>query len=131
MEKLRKFETEEQYLNEKESLEYPSVSLTADNEKVWVKENLGSFEILIDNSYYTFYFKKGMAWNDFINSKYNVPTCSNDEYDATFYYFENSKEIQMCRKYEGNEYVKLNHKKCLIDDLLIDGGEYEYEEYPV
>ena len=38
MEKLRKFETEEQYLNEKESLEYPCVSLTDDNGKVWVKE---------------------------------------------------------------------------------------------
>ena len=43
MEKLRKFETEEQYLNEKETLEYPCVSLTADNEKVWIKEKQISY----------------------------------------------------------------------------------------
>ena len=36
MKYLQWFETEEQYLNEKESLEYPQVSLTQDNGKVWV-----------------------------------------------------------------------------------------------
>ena len=36
MEKLKKFETEELYNNSK--LEYPTVSLTDDNGKVWVKE---------------------------------------------------------------------------------------------
>lgn len=38
MEKLIKFETEEQYLNKKESLEYPQVSLTNNNGKIWVEE---------------------------------------------------------------------------------------------
>ena len=38
MEKLRKFKTEEEFLNIKNSLEYPQVSLTDDNGKVWVKE---------------------------------------------------------------------------------------------
>ncbi len=38
MEKLRKFETEEEFLNEKNSFNYPTVSLTDDNGKVWVME---------------------------------------------------------------------------------------------
>lgn len=126
MEKLRKFETEEQYLNEKETLEYPCVSLTADNEKVWIKENLGSFEILIDNSYYTFYFKKGMTWNDFINSEYNISTICNNV--KTFHYNENENRIQICRY--NNGYVRLNNEKCLIDDLLVD-TEYENYRYPI
>ena len=71
MEKLRKFETEEQYLNEKESLEYPSVSLTQDNGKVWVKNNLiGEFEIY-DFDDPPFEFLIGMTWEEFINSNYN------------------------------------------------------------
>ncbi len=39
MEKLRKFNTEEEFLNVKNSLDYPQVSLTQDNGKVWVKED--------------------------------------------------------------------------------------------
>ena len=38
MEKIRKFETEQEYLDIKNSFEYPQVSLTDDNGKVWVKE---------------------------------------------------------------------------------------------
>ena len=38
MEKLRKFNLEDDYLEIKESLEYPTLSLTDDNGKVWVKE---------------------------------------------------------------------------------------------
>lgn len=125
MKKLRKFEIEEQYLNEKESLKYPQVLLTEDNEKLWIKENLGSFEILIDNSYYTFYFKKGMTWNDFINSEYNIPTICNNV--NTFYYIENEKRIKICSHTNG--YVRLNNK-CLIDDLLID-AEYEDYQFPI
>ena len=38
MEKLKKFNLEDDYLEIKESLEYPCVSLTDDNGKLWVKE---------------------------------------------------------------------------------------------
>lgn len=38
MEFLRQFETESEYINEKESFEYPQVSFTNDNGKVWVKD---------------------------------------------------------------------------------------------
>ena len=45
MEKLRKFKTEEEFLNIKNSLKYPQVSLTDDNGKVWVKEKPISYII--------------------------------------------------------------------------------------
>ena len=38
MKDLKFFETENEYINEKESFEYPQVSFTNDNGKVWVKE---------------------------------------------------------------------------------------------
>ena len=50
MEKLRKFETEEQYLNEKESLEYPQVSLTNNNGKIWVEKE-SRLEFIVLNSH--------------------------------------------------------------------------------
>ena len=45
MEKLRKFETEEEFNNIKDLLEYPSLSYTEDNGKVWVKEKEKSYII--------------------------------------------------------------------------------------
>ena len=45
MEKLRKFNLEDDYLEIKESLEYPTLSLTDDNDKVWVKEKPISYII--------------------------------------------------------------------------------------
>ena len=45
MEKLRKFNLEDDYLEIKESLEYPTLSLTDDNGKVWVKEKPISYII--------------------------------------------------------------------------------------
>ena len=75
MEKLRKFETEEQYLNEKESLEYPQVSLTQDNGKVWIKENniikfylKDSCGNIINQPLYS---EKNMTWEEWFNSQYN------------------------------------------------------------
>ena len=43
MEKLKKFNLEDDYLDIKESLEYPTLSLTNDNGKVWVKEKPVSY----------------------------------------------------------------------------------------
>ena len=43
MEKLKKFETEEKFLNIKDTLEYPQVSLTDDNGKIWVNESENYF----------------------------------------------------------------------------------------
>ena len=54
MKKLRKFEIEEQYLEIKDSLKYPSVSYTKDSKKVWVMEKpqsyfIGTFETTKEN----------------------------------------------------------------------------------
>ena len=71
MKKLRKFNLENDYLEIKESLEYPQVSLTKDNGKVWVKNNsIGEFKIYGFN-YPPFEFLIGMTWEEFINSNYN------------------------------------------------------------
>ena len=137
MEKLRKFETEEQYLNEKESLEYPQISLTADNEKVWVKSNLCSFNIIYNNNeYQTFYFKKGMTWTDFINSPYNISIC--DESENTFelsYYFSGEYNCirNICADYRHTFICyNDNHGNLVgINDLIINGNTYYSMSFPV
>lgn len=74
MEKLRKFETEEEFLNEKNSLGYPNVSYTKDSEKVWIKGDKIVFMTQCNyynkvEDYHTFEAKYNMTWEEFINQE--------------------------------------------------------------
>lgn len=112
MEKLRKFETEEQFLTIKDSLEYPQVSLTADNEKVWVKSNLCSFTISGNHGDdVTFNFEDGMTWDDFAESKYNDGELN--AYDDRVYY--DGHDIMLSEE---------NEEPQIGSDLIINGNIY-------
>lgn len=78
MENLRKFDLENDYLNEKDSLSYPNVSYTKDSEKVWIKKGLSKFYLNISYSedetkkeVKEYYFEEGMTYADFVSSEYN------------------------------------------------------------
>ena len=78
MEKLRKFNTEEEFLNIKNSLEYPQVSLTQDNGKVWVKEEdnyiLAVYDFSLNGYNYNLFFG-----NPYDNDDLNLEWIINDE----------------------------------------------------
>lgn len=112
MEKLRKFKTEEEFLNIKNSLEYPQVSLTQDNGKVWVKSNLCSFTISGNHGDdVTFNFEDGMTWNDFAESKYNDGELNS--YDDRVYY--DGHDIMLSEE---------NEEPQIGSDLIINGNIY-------
>ena len=79
MKDLRFFETESEYINEKESLYIPTVSLTDDNGKLWIKQ----YESYITATYYI------------SEENVNVPILlfGNDSvlYDASYYMVDGKK----------------------------------------
>ena len=92
MEKLRKFETEEQYLIIKDDIEYPQVSYTENNEKVWVKEKPISYIVakyniseevinqniqLFANKKYDFHFMVDYYVVDDGTTEYNTHNAAN------------------------------------------------------
>ena len=74
MKNLKKFETEEAYGNA--SLEYPTVSYTEDNDKVWIKENIKFYFYVFDieggNDGGKYIYDNGMTWENYVNSSYNT-----------------------------------------------------------
>ena len=81
MEKLRNFKTEEQFLTIKESLEYPQVSLTEDNGKVWVKNNKIKFYINVYNTSrelietFDVIINNNMTWKELVgDDNYRIET---------------------------------------------------------
>ena len=67
MEKLRKFETEEQFFNEIET--YPQVSLTDDNGKVWVSYHSCNL-MITDGLHFSqdYEVKKGITWEELLST---------------------------------------------------------------
>ena len=116
MEKILKFETEEKFLNIKNSLEYPQVSLTDDNSKVWVKSNKVQFTISGNHGDdVTFKFEVGMTWNDFAESQYN---------DGELEVYYDDKVAY------DSHYMRLNEDASEIlsgNDLIINGHIYYTE----
>lgn len=117
MEKLINFKTEQEYNNVKSSLEYPQVSLTSDNEKVWVKSNKVQFTISgAHGDDVTFKFEEGMTWNDFAESQYN---------DGKLEVYYDDKVAY------DRHYMRLNEDASEIlsgNDLIINGHIYYTEE---
>lgn len=67
MEKLRKFETEEQFFNEIET--YPQVSLTDDSGKVWVSYHSCNL-MITDGLHFSqdYEVKKGITWEELLST---------------------------------------------------------------
>lgn len=129
MEKLRKFETEEQFFNEIET--YPQVSLTQDNGKVWITEKpsiIGNFYIRDK----TYEFIVGMTWDDFINSEYNLPTeCGDDkEFYITYYNYVGKNCINGDIIYDDPN-TSDEVQKILPNDLIINDKTYYLQNVPM
>lgn len=74
MENLKKYQEEQTFLNEKDSLSYPNVSYTIDSEKIWIKGDKIVFMTQCNyydktEDYHTWEAKYNMTWEEFINQK--------------------------------------------------------------
>lgn len=118
MKKLKIFKTNAEYISAKESMEYPQVSYTNDDNNVWVLERPVGVMYVGSNSYE---FLIGMTWNEFIASDYN-PLIELDFGDSvkTFLTDEDGKVHR--QHTAGKIYYDNSHVKGT--DLIINGGEY-------
>jgi hypothetical protein len=99
MEKLRKFETEEELFNDTSS-EYPTVAYTEDTDKVWVKEELKEIKIYgFKNCFdelppFTINAFSSMTWEEWFNSEYydNRLKIWYFNYDDKYYVVESSSD---------------------------------------
>ena len=120
MEKLRKFETEEQYLNEKESLEYPQVSLTNNNGKIWVEKE-SRLEFIELNSHGG-YISLGIRYN-------GVEKTIHEDSNGELY-------IAFTRGFDKNEFYSQMSEIIDISKLITTNDEniikltYTNEEHP-
>ena len=145
MEKLRKFETEEQFFNEIET--YPQVSLTDDNGKVWVSYHSCTFSIT-DGLFSTqdYEVKKGITWEELLST--NTINFGGGENPASLIIDENDMVVWDTYKFlfndVGNDLKENNIKKTDIVDCLksytaahnnligtfeIDGFDYSQIEF--
>ena len=119
MEKLRKFETEEIYLNEKDSLKTPIVSYTEDNDNVWIIHKYGYFYLRNEK----IKFILGMTWEEFINSEYNFEV----GYNMKKFYI-NSNGTVSSRYIDGN--VRYESNDVLPTDLIVENYIYSLINVP-
>lgn len=143
MENLKKFETEEQYLIIKDTIEYPQVSYTEDNEKVWVKEKPISYIVakynvseeninqnipLFANGYYDFHFMVNYYVVDDGTTVYNTYDAikgineyhkftTSGEHTVTFY-IDINKMIETDTNVDYKETIDLNYAFDTIDNLI-------------
>lgn len=144
MEKLRKFETEEQFFNEIET--YPQVSLTQDNGKVWVSYHSCNL-MITDGLHFSQYYevKKGITWEELLSTNTirfydeNGPTLIIDEndmvvWDTNKYFFNdigNDLKENTINKTDMVDCLKLYTcvQNSSIGEFEIDGFNYPPFEF--
>jgi surface protein len=139
MEKLKKFNLEDDYLEIKESLEYPCVSLTDDNGKLWVKEKPISHIIakyyiseedvnkniyLFANYYYDFHYMVDYYVVDDGTTTYNTHISgqgidehhkftTSGEHTIIFYI-----DINKMHEYDNDNMINLNYAFGGVKELI-------------
>lgn len=122
MEKLRKFNTEEEFLNIKNSLEYPHVCYTDDTKNVWVKRDKVKLITFTIDGTKQYTAEEGMTWGEWLTSVYNVGGFTADGPNST---------IELCYNECGsNNFVSYMSKyiDAYEDELIIPNFNYEHVE---